>query len=79
MTIEKRAASASGYLMIPVLLILQVATIAVIGLVPFVLIKILAILATVVVGICWAGFYMVHPNQGKVMRGARSLVPRPAR
>lgn len=68
MTIERRAASASGYLMIPLLLILQALTVAAIALVPFVAMKILAVLATVVVGICWAGFYMVHPNQGKVMQ-----------
>src|SRR5690606_28466559 len=32
------------------------------------LLKVLCVLATVIVAVCWFGFYMVHPNQGKVMQ-----------
>lgn len=64
---EIPARSGSGYLLLVVLLVLQVGSVAgVIFLPP--LLKVLLALAAVVVFICWFGFYMVHPNQGKVLQ-----------
>lgn len=59
--------SRSGYTLILVLLALQVFGIFLIvtGPVP---VKALAVLASVIVFICWFGLYMVHPNQGKVLQ-----------
>ena len=61
----------SGYLMLVVIPLAQVAfgyaifravvAMSVPGLIA-------SILATVVVAICWAGFFMVHPNQAKVLQ-----------
>ncbi len=64
---EYKARSGSGYFLIVVLLVLQVVTLAGVLLMAPVLKVILGILALVVF-ICWFGFYMVHPNQGKVMQ-----------
>lgn len=64
---EIPARSGSGYLLLVVLLVLQLGSVAgVIFLPP--LLKVLLALAAVVVFICWFGFYMVHPNQGKVLQ-----------
>lgn len=64
---EIEARSRSGYPMIVILLVCQLLTVwAVLMLPP--LIKLIAILAAVVVLICWFGLYMVHPNQGKVLQ-----------
>lgn len=64
---ETEARSGSGYFLLVVLLILQLASGAAIFLFPG-LIKIVALLAAVVVFVCWFGFYMVQPNQGKVLQ-----------
>ena len=61
----------SGYLMLVVLLIAQLAFAygifrsVVVESVPGV---IGAVLATIVVAICWAGLFMVHPNEAKVLQ-----------
>ena len=59
--------SRSGYLMILVLLALQGLGVSLIinGPIP---VKLLALVASIVVFICWFGLYMVHPNQGKVLQ-----------
>lgn len=64
---EFEARSGSGYFLLVVLLALQVLTIGGVFVLPG-LIKIIAGLAAVIVFICWFGFYMVHPNQGKVLQ-----------
>lgn len=67
MTQEYRGTSFSGMAMIGVLLLLQLLSVAGIGVLPGAL-KLLALLATVVVAICWIGFYMVQPNTGRVLQ-----------
>lgn len=68
MIVEKSTASAgSGYLMLPVLLIAQLFAISSLAWLPGAA-KILGVFAIVIVAICWFGFYMVHPNQGKVLQ-----------
>jgi regulator of protease activity HflC (stomatin/prohibitin superfamily) len=68
MIVEKPTASAgSGYTMIAVLLIAQLVSAASLVWLPGPA-KILGIFANVVTAICWFGFYMVHPNQGKVLQ-----------
>jgi regulator of protease activity HflC (stomatin/prohibitin superfamily) len=64
---EVEAKSGSGYLMIVVLLVLQAASVLATVFVPD-LLKIPVGLIAVVIFICWFGFYMVQPNQGKVMQ-----------
>lgn len=64
---EIKASSGSGYLLLILLLVLQLASAAGIIFLPG-FTKILAILMTVVIFICWFGFYMVQPNQGKVLQ-----------
>lgn len=64
---EFKAATASGYGMLLTLLLLQI--LSVIGLVAFPgALKIVPLIAVVVIFVCWFGFYMVHPNQGRVMQ-----------
>ena len=68
---EKVRQVPSGYLMIVVLLLLQLATIywvlrSAIAQAPASLIP--AIITTIVIGILWAGFFMVHPNQARVLQ-----------
>ena len=67
MTQEFKSSSYPGMTMIGVLLLLQIASIAGIGVLPGA-VKVLAVLATLVVAICWVGFYMVQPNQGRVLQ-----------
>lgn len=67
MTHEFKATSGSGYLLLLVLLVLQIGSVAGVVLLPP-LLKILFALLAIVVFICWFGFYMVHPNQGKVLQ-----------
>jgi len=61
----------SGYLMLVVLLALQLATFywvfrsAVVQSIPSI---IAAIIVMIIVGILWAGFFMVHPNQARVLQ-----------
>ncbi len=64
---EVEARSGSGYLMLATLLLLQVLSIGAVFVLPGFL-KIAAILIAILVFICWFGFYMVHPNQGKVLQ-----------
>ncbi len=68
---EKTKTVSSGYLMIVVLLVAQFATAYAI----FVALRavsiggaIVAILAAVVVLVCWAGLFMIHPNEAKVLQ-----------
>jgi len=68
---EKVRKVPSGYLMLVVLFVLQLATIywvsrAAIAQSPASLIP--AIITTIIVGILWAGFFMVHPNQARVLQ-----------
>jgi len=64
---ETEASTESGYLLLIVLFIAQVASVAGAILLSPVL-KIVAVLAGIIIFICWFGFYMVHPNQGKVLQ-----------
>ncbi|TQV66518.1 SPFH domain-containing protein [Exilibacterium tricleocarpae] len=64
---EKKASSTSGYSMIVVLLVLQVASVWAIVTMPAFW-NLVAVVVTIIVLICWFGLYMVHPNQGKVMQ-----------
>lgn len=64
---EHEASSGSGYTMLMTLFLLQLPGLGAAFLMPG-FIKILAILLSVVVFIGWFGFYMVHPNQGKVLQ-----------
>ena len=61
----------SGYLMIAILLVAQLAT----GYAIFLALRaffipgvIAAVLASIVVLVCWAGLFMVHPNEAKVLQ-----------
>ena len=64
---EFKSNSASGYSMLGLLLLSQLACIAgVIFLPP--LFKLVSALAAAFVFFCWFGFYMVHPNQGRVLQ-----------
>lgn len=67
MTQEFNARSGSGYLMLLVLLIAQGASIGALVVLPPML-KLVVALVAVAVFVCWFGFYMVHPNQGKVLQ-----------
>lgn len=64
---EVEARSGSGYLMLLVLLVSQVITIAGVILMP-ILPKIVLGLAALLTFVGWFGFYMVQPNQGKVLQ-----------
>ena len=64
---EVKARCGSGYFLLVVLLVLQVVGAGGVYLLPGFL-KVIAVLATLVVFACWFGFYMVHPNQGKVLQ-----------
>ncbi|OZY86000.1 hypothetical protein CBP51_02935 [Cellvibrio mixtus] len=64
---EVEARSGSGYLMLLVLLVSQVITIAGVILMP-ILPKIVLGLAALLIFVGWFGFYMVQPNQGKVLQ-----------
>jgi regulator of protease activity HflC (stomatin/prohibitin superfamily) len=67
MITEKKASTANGYVAIVALLLLQILTLTMIGVLPPIL-KIAGILAAIVVFICWFGFFMVAPNQGRVLQ-----------
>jgi regulator of protease activity HflC (stomatin/prohibitin superfamily) len=64
---EVQVRSGSGYLLLVVLLLLQIVGVAGIVLLPGFL-KVVAGLIALIVAICWFGFYMVQPNQGKVLQ-----------
>ncbi|UTA47822.1 SPFH domain-containing protein [Simiduia sp. 21SJ11W-1] len=59
--------SVSGYTMLVVLMVAQLAGVFFIFAAPG-LVKVLAVLGTIIVFICWFGLYMVHPNQGRVLQ-----------
>ncbi len=64
---EVDASTGSGYLLLVVLFVAQLSTIAgAIFLAP--VLKALAIVIGVIVFVCWWGFYLVNPNQGKVLQ-----------
>ena len=64
---ETPAKARSGFATLFVLFVLQIVTIALIVTMPP-LIKVLALLASIAVFICWFGFYMVQPNQSAVLQ-----------
>jgi regulator of protease activity HflC (stomatin/prohibitin superfamily) len=64
---EKAASSGSGFTMIFVLLVLQVAGIAVFFSLPD-MYKPVAVLATIIVFACWFGCYLVQPVQSRVLQ-----------
>jgi regulator of protease activity HflC (stomatin/prohibitin superfamily) len=64
---EIQARSGSGYLLIFLLFALQLASAAGVFFMPGI-IKIPLLLLTLLIFACWFGFYMVQPNQGKVMQ-----------
>ncbi len=64
---EKQARTFNGYWSILILFALTVLSIVGIVLLPVAL-KILLILFAIVVVVCWFGFFMVAPNQGRVMQ-----------
>ncbi len=64
---EVEAKTSSGYLLLIVLLVAQIGCLlAAIFLAPIV--KVIAIIMGIVVFVCWWGFYLVNPNQGKVLQ-----------
>ena len=65
---EKRASTTSGYPMLAVLPITIVTGILGAVLLSAVAVKIFAIVITVLAAICLAGFYMVAPNEGRVLQ-----------
>ena len=64
---ETRAQAKSGFSTLFVLLVLQIASVAIVLTMPP-LLKVLALLGGIVVFICWFGFYMVQPNQAAVLQ-----------
>lgn len=64
---ETRAQAKSGFSTLFVLLVLQIASVAIV-LTMSPLLKVLALLGGIVVFICWFGFYMVQPNQSAVLQ-----------
>ena len=67
MTQEITRTCRSGYGMLALLFVLQIATIAAVVLMPPI-IKIATGLLAIVVFISWFGFFMVNPNEGKVLQ-----------
>ncbi len=64
---EVEGRSSSGYSLLVILLVLQIVTVA--GLIYMApLMKLVLGIAALLVFIGWFGFYMVHPNQGKVLQ-----------
>jgi regulator of protease activity HflC (stomatin/prohibitin superfamily) len=64
---EKIANTNSGFTMIVVLFFLQIAGVALFAAVPDVY-KVLPLLLTILVFACWFGFYLVQPNQSRVLQ-----------
>lgn len=64
---EVEVKSGSGYLVFAVLLLAQALSVAGAFFLPGG-INIAAGVASIAVAVCWPGFYLVHPNQGKVMQ-----------
>ena len=68
---EKERKVPSGYLMLVVIFVLQLGTIYWLyaaALAQSVVSVISAVIASLIVAILWAGFFMVHPNQARVMQ-----------
>ena len=64
---EVDASTGSGYLLLVVLFVAQLGSIAgAIFLAP--VLKVAAIVVGLIVFVCWWGFYLVNPNQGKVLQ-----------
>ena len=64
---EVDASTGSGYLLLVVLFVAQLGAIAgAIFLAP--VLKVAAIVVGLIVFVCWWGFYLVNPNQGKVLQ-----------
>lgn len=64
---EVEAKTSSGYLLLIVLLAAQIGCLlAAIFLAP--ILKVIAIIMGIAVFVCWWGFYLVNPNQGKVLQ-----------
>jgi len=64
---EVDAKTSSGYLLLIVLLAAQIGSmLAAIFLAP--LLKVIAIVSGIIIFVCWWGFYLVNPNQGKVLQ-----------
>lgn len=64
---EVEAKTSSGYLLLIILLAAQIGCLlAAIFLAP--ILKVIAIIMGIVVFVCWWGFYLVNPNQGKVLQ-----------
>lgn len=64
---EKQALTASGYSAIGVLFVLQILFLIGIIVAPVIL-KVVSIIGFLVVLACWLGFFMVAPNQGRVLQ-----------
>jgi regulator of protease activity HflC (stomatin/prohibitin superfamily) len=64
---ERQASTYNGYTSILVLLVLQILSVLGIAALPP-LLKIVMVLAAIIIFICWFGFFMVAPNQGRVMQ-----------
>ncbi|RYY03113.1 MAG: SPFH domain-containing protein [Gammaproteobacteria bacterium] len=64
---EVEATTGSGYVLLLVLLAAQIGSIAGAIFLPPIL-KVIAVIIAIVVFICWWGFYLVNPNQGKVLQ-----------
>ncbi|MEL7185842.1 MAG: SPFH domain-containing protein [Pseudomonadota bacterium] len=68
---EQKRAVASGYLMILVLAVLQIGFGFLIAMgvqAQSVVTVVIGVLASVILLICWAGLFMVHPNEAKVLQ-----------
>jgi regulator of protease activity HflC (stomatin/prohibitin superfamily) len=64
---EVEATTGSGYVLLIMLFVAQIGAIAGAVFLPPVF-KLFAILIGIVVFVCWWGFYLVNPNQGKVLQ-----------
>jgi len=64
---EVEATTGSGYVLLLVLLAAQIGSIAGAIFLPPIL-KVIAVIIAILVFICWWGFYLVNPNQGKVLQ-----------
>lgn len=64
---EKVLNSRSGFTMLGLLLLLQLSTVIGVIALPG-LFKLVCLLLTLVIFVCWFGFYMVHPNQAAVIQ-----------
>ncbi|WP_306522293.1 SPFH domain-containing protein [Rheinheimera sp.] len=64
---EMPARSSSGFLMLALLLLSQIASVAALVVLPGAL-KVPALLWVFATAICWFGFYMVQPNQSAVLQ-----------